>query len=290
LNILSIHSHVSFGHVGNSAAVFALQRLGCEVWPVHTVSFSNHPGHGSFAGRVVDAKEVETLIAGLDKLGVLAQCDGVLSGYLGSPETGPVILSAVDTIRRLNPAALYCCDPVLGDTGTGIYVRPGLPEFMRQRAVPAADILTPNQFELETLSGRSVGTRADLVAALTGLHRQGPKIILVTSVVTQETPADAVDLVVSDGRRAYRLRTPRLGAEFNGAGDMIAALFLFHYVRKRDAAAALAAAASSVFGVLQHTLRAGSRELALIAAQDELVSPSRNFAAEPIGDIAENAP
>jgi pyridoxine kinase len=285
LNILSIHSHVSFGHVGNSAAVFALQRLGCEIWPVHTVSFSNHPGHGSFTGRVMDAKEVESLIAGLERLGVLAQCDGVLSGYLGTPETGPVVLAAVDTIRRLNPAALYCCDPVLGDTGTGIYVRPGLPEFMRERAVAAADILTPNQFELETLSRRSVATQADLGAALAGLHRQGPKIILVTSVVTQETPADRIDLVVSDGKRLHLVRTPRLGAEFNGAGDMIAALFLFHYLRKRNAAAALTAVAASVFGVLRRTLEAGSRELLLVAAQDELVSPSYSFAAEPIGDI-----
>jgi pyridoxine kinase len=252
---------------------------------VNTVAFSNHPGHGSFTGRVVAAKEIESLIAGLERLGVLAQCDGVLSGYLGAPETGPVVLAAVETIRRLNPAALYCCDPVLGDTGTGIYVRPGLPEFMRQRAVPAAEILTPNQFELEMLSGRSIATRADLVAALADLHRRGPKIILVTSVVTQETPGGSIDLVVSDAKRAHLLRTPRLGAEFNGAGDMIAALFLFHYLRKRDAAAALAAVASSVFGVLRRTVEAGSRELALIAAQDELLSPSTSFAAEPIGDI-----
>lgn len=286
MNILSIHSHVSFGHVGNSAAVFALQKLGCEVWPVHTVLFSNHPGYGSFTGRIVDAAEVAHLIEGIEKLGLLAKCDGVLSGYLGAPETGPVVLATVKAIRKVNPAVLYCCDPVLGDTSAGLYVRAGLPEFMRERAVPEADILTPNQFELEALSGQSVTTRADLIAALAGLHRRGPRIILVTSVITRETPVDSVDLVVSDGKRVHLLRTPKLGAEFNGAGDMIAALLLFHYLRKRDTADALAAVASSVFGILRRTLEAGARELALIPAQDELVSPSHRFAAEPIGDIA----
>lgn len=286
MNILSIHSHVSYGHVGNSAAVFALQRLGCEAWPVNTVSFSNHPGHGSFTGRIVDAAEVESLIEGLEKLGVLAKCDGVLSGYLGAADTGPVVLATVKAIRQLNPAVLYCCDPVLGDTSTGYYVRAGLPEFMRERAVPEADILTPNQFELEALSSHSVATRADLIAALARLHGQGPKIILVTSVMTRETPAEFVELVISDGKHVHLLRTPRLRAEFNGAGDMMGALLLFHYLRKRDASAALAEVAASVFGILQRTIEAGSRELALVVAQDELVAPSTSFPTEHIGDIA----
>jgi pyridoxine kinase len=283
LNILSVQSQVSYGHVGNSAAAFALQRLGCEVWPVNTVSFSNHPGHGSFAGRVAEAKEVASVISGIEKLGVFAQCDGVLSGYLGAPETGPVVLAAVDCVRRANPSTLYCCDPVLGDAGTGLYVRAGLPEFMRKRAVAAADLLTPNQFELEYLAGRPVSTRAELMAALAHLHTLGPKIILVTSVTTQETPADAIELVASDGSAVHLLRTPRLEQEFNGAGDMIAGLFLFHYLRRRNAADALASVAASVFGILRRTQEMGLRELALIVAQDELVAPSFSFPVERIG-------
>jgi pyridoxine kinase len=260
-----------------------LQRLGCEVWPVNTVSFSNHPGHGGFAGRVAAAEEIASVISGIEKLGVFAQCDGVLSGYLGTPETGPVVLAAVDSVRLANPTMLYCCDPVLGDTGTGLYVRAGLPEFMRERALPAADILTPNQFELEYLAGHPVSTRAALVAALAHLHARGPKIILVTSVTTQETPADAIELVASDGSAIHLLRTPRLDQQFNGAGDMIAGLFLFHYLRQRQAADALVSVAASIFGILRRTQELGTRELALIAAQDELVSPSWSFPVERIG-------
>ena len=282
MNILSIQSQVSYGHVGNSAVVFALQRLGCEVWPVNTVRFSNHPGHGGFTGSVAEPGEVARLIEGIAKLGVLRSCDGMLSGYLGASETGPVVLAAVDAVRKANPAALYCCDPVLGDAGSGLYVRPGLPEFMRERAVPAADLLTPNQFELEYLSGMRVSTRDELAAALKRLHGLGPKVILVTSVATAETPPNTIELAASEGGAVHLVRTPKLAREFNGAGDMMAGLFLFHYLRGRDAARALASVAASVFGILKRTLETGERELVLIEAQGELVAPSTRFPVERI--------
>jgi len=286
LNILSIQSHVSYGHVGNSAAVFALQRLGCEVWPVHTVTFSNHPGHGGFGGRVVDAGEVASVIDGIARLGALAQCDAVLSGYLGSPETGPVVLDAVLRARKANKAMVYCCDPVLGDADSGLYVRDGLPQFMRERALQAADILTPNHFELEYLSEAKVSTRNELVSALRKLHGIGPKTILVTSVITSETPSEAVDIVASDGRFVHLVRTPRLGRTFNGAGDLLAALFLLHRLRGRSAAEALEVSVASVFGVLRRTLEKGARELVLVEAQHELVAPSGSFPVEIIASIA----
>ncbi|SDR48661.1 pyridoxine kinase [Rhizobiales bacterium GAS191] len=286
MNILSIQSHVSYGHVGNSAAVFAMQRLGAEVWPVNTVAFSNHPGHGGFAGRVIDAAEIAALIAGIAKLGVLARCDALISGYLGAAETGPVVLQAVATARRANPALLFCCDPVIGDAGPGLYVRPGLPEFMRDQAMPAADMVTPNQFELEYLSGARATTQKELLGALAHLHGRGPKTILVTSVITAETPPDAIDIVASDGREAYLLRTPRLGRDFNGAGDAMAALFLVHFLRSNTARQALAEAAASVFGILKRTVAGASRELLLIEAQDELVTPSERFPVEAIGRLA----
>ncbi len=165
VNLLSINSHVAYGHVGNAAAVFALQRLGCEVWPVHTALFSNHAGHGSFRGEMVEASAVGDLVRGIEERGVLARCDGVLSGYLGRTETGEAILEAFAKVKAANPAARYCCDPVIGDAGRGVYVRAGIPEFLRERAVPAADVLTPNQFELEHLSGGTAPTLAALLAA-----------------------------------------------------------------------------------------------------------------------------
>ena len=174
VNLLSINSHVAYGHVGNAAAVFALQRLGCEVWPVHTALFSNHAGHGSFRGEMVEASAVGDLVRGIEERGVLARCDGVLSGYLGRTETGEAILEAFAKVKAANPAARYCCDPVIGDAGRGVYVRAGIPEFLRERAVPAADVLTPNQFELEHLSGGTAPTLAALLAAADALAARHP--------------------------------------------------------------------------------------------------------------------
>ena len=201
---------------------------------------------------------------------------------MGSAEIGSAILSAVARVRAANPGALYCCDPVIGDIGRGVFVRPGIPEFMRDEAVPAADIVTPNQFELDFLSGLATGTLAAAKEAVAAVQRLGPRVVLVTSLHTAETPGDAIDLLTGEGGVFWRLRTPRLSLEVNGAGDAIAALFLVHYARSRSAATALGEAAASVYGLLRRTAEAGSREILLVAAQDELVSPTQRFAVERV--------
>src|SRR5437764_24378 len=204
MNILSIQSHVAYGHVGNSAAVFPLQRLGCEVWPVHTVQFSNHTGYGAFRGRVFDAAMIQEVVDGIAERGALGRCDGVLSGYVGAIDTGVAILDAVARVKAANPKARYCCDPVIGDIGRGIYVRPGVPEFMRECALPAADVVTPNQFELDLLSGETSTTLTAALAAIEGLRARGPRAVLVTSLHTEETPADSIDLLACDDAARVR--------------------------------------------------------------------------------------
>jgi pyridoxine kinase len=284
MNLLSIQSHVVYGHVGNSAAVFPLQRIGVEVWPIHTVQYSNHTGYGQWQGRVFDASLIRELVGGIDKRGVLAECDGVLSGYVGGADIGAAILEAVATVKRANPAAQYCCDPVIGDVGRGIYVREGVPEFMREKALPAADVITPNQFELDWLAGGESRTLAQAFVAIDALHARGPRTILVTSLHTEDTPEDAIDLVASGEQGRYLLRTPRLPVMVNGAGDTIAALFFAHYLRSGKIEEALAQAVSSVFGVLAKTAEVGAREMLLIEAQEEIVAPSRMFEAKPLGE------
>jgi len=282
MNLLSIQSHVAYGHVGNSAAVFALQRLGVEVWPVHTVAFSNHPGYGAWTGRAADAAAVRDIVDGIAARGVLGRCDGVISGYLGAADIGAEMLAAVAKVRAANPAARYCCDPVIGDAGAGVYVRPDVAELLRKRAVPAADVVTPNQFELDHLSGQASATVAQALAAIDALHALGPSVVLVTSLVTADTPSNAADLVVSSQEGRFRLRTPKLAHAANGAGDAMAALFFAHWLRSGSAAAAVSRAASSVFGILQRTAAAGGREMLLIEAQDEIVAPTRIFEPQPI--------
>jgi pyridoxine kinase len=283
MNILSIQSHVAYGHVGNAAAVFPLQRLGIEVWPVHTVQFSNHPGYGEWQGRVFDADLISEVVGGIERRGVLSECDGVLSGYMGGADIGSAILDAAIAVKRANPSARYCCDPVIGDVGRGIFVRDGIPEFMRKRAVPAADVITPNQFELDYLSGRTSRTLAEARDAVKAVHDFGPRAMLVTSLHTDTTPEDAIDMLASDDSGLFLVRTPRLPLAINGAGDAVAALFFAYYLRGGKIDAALSAAASTIYGVLAKTAEAGAREIQLIAAQDEIVNPSRVFEAVAAG-------
>ena len=278
--ILSIQSHVVYGHVGNSAAVFALQRLGREVWPIHTVQFSNHTGYGGWRGRVFEPADIEDCAKGLSERGVLKDCAGLLSGYIGSADLGAAVLRALDLVRAANPQAVYCCDPVLGDVGRGFYVRPDVADFFRERAAPAATILTPNHFELNFLSRRDVRSLAEARQALAALHALGPRVILTTSAALEDTPSDCLDLLASDVEGLWRLRTPKAQIAVNGAGDVIAALFLHHWLDRRSAAEALARAASAVYGLVAATAASGERELALIAAQSQLVNPSKIFTPE----------
>jgi pyridoxine kinase len=283
MNILSIQSWVSYGHVGNASAVFPLQRLGAEVWSINTVQFSNHTGYGHWTGQVYTGEMVRELIDGIGARDALSRCDAVLSGYMGDAGIGSAILHAVERVRAANPAAVYCCDPVIGDTDTGVYVRPGIEDFLRDHALPQADIATPNRFELERLTGIDCGTMDAVKRAAERLRSMmrpdGLRCVLLTSLETETTPGDHIDMLAAEGDAYWLLRTPRLPVSVNGAGDAIAALFLFHRLRSGSARSALEAAGSSVHGLLRHTAEAGSREIAMIAAQEEFVTPRDVFAA-----------
>lgn len=279
MRILSIQSSVAYGHAGNSSAVFPLQRLGHEVWAVNTVHFSNHTGYGSWRGPLLAPAEIAEVVAGIEERGVLPTCDAVLSGYQGAEAVGEIVLEAVAKVRAANPDAVYCCDPVMGDVGRGFFVRPGIPEFMRERLVPAADVATPNQFELEFLTGRDPGavvTVDELLAAVDDLHALGPGTVLVTSVHTQAADPQTVSMLASDGTRVLQVTTPLLALSVNGAGDATAALFLAHLLTD-GLDAALTRTASSVFAVMQATADSGHQEIRLIDAQDEIASPSQDF-------------
>ncbi|MBM9476694.1 pyridoxal kinase PdxY [Nakamurella flavida] len=288
MRILSIQSSVAYGHVGNSAATFPLQRLGHEVWPVNTVHFSNHTGYGAWRGEVMAPEVVGDVIRGIDERGALGDVDAVLTGYQGSPGVAEVVLDTVERVRELNAAALYCCDPVLGDVGRGMFVLPGIPELMRDRVVPVADVVTPNAYELAFLAAdpeftaggreaRMPATLDEVLAAVEVVRGSGPSTVLVTSV-EQGATDDEIAMLAVDSTGAYRVRTPRLPLSVNGAGDVTAALFLAHLSAGIDTA--LARVASSVFAILTATHRAGAREIRLVHAQSAIADPLGEFPVE----------
>jgi pyridoxine kinase len=288
VSVLSIQSHVVYGHAGNSAAVFPLQRLGREVWAVNTVEFSNHTGYKAWRGEALSPGLVEELVLGLEERGVLKNCEAVLSGYLGDPSTGRAIIAAVKKVRSHAPGALYCCDPVMGDVGRGFYVKPEIPGIFKNEVIPLADIITPNQFELDALSGMETETLEGVLKAVEQLHNAGPGIVLVTSLRTgaPRRGQNEIGMLVSNGKERFRISTPELyfenSASMAGSGDLTTSVFLSRYLEIGDIKQTLELTAGSVYGIMEATHRAKSRELLLIAAQEALASPAAKFRAEKL--------
>jgi pyridoxine kinase len=277
VSILSIQSSVAYGHVGNSAAVFPLQRLGLEVWPVHTVHFSNHTGYGEWRGPLLPADDVRAVIRGVEERGAFPGVDAVLSGYQGGEDIGDVILDAVARVKAANPAAIYACDPVMGNARSGCFVHPAIPILLRERVVPAADLITPNQFELGFLTGTEPRTVEETLASVELARAMGPSIVLVTSVERPDAPADTIEMMAVTDDGAWIVQTPRLPMKANGSGDVTAALFTAHLLSTGDPAVALARTASSVFDLLDNTLESGERELQLVQSQATIAEPRLQF-------------
>ncbi|MEV7758274.1 pyridoxal kinase PdxY [Microbacterium sp. NPDC089180] len=282
MKVLSIQSAVAYGHVGNSAAVFPLQRIGVEVLPVYTVNFSNHTGYGAWRGPLISPDDVAAVIAGIEDRGVFPEIDVVLSGYQGGEGIGDVIIDAVSRVKKANPDAVYACDPVMGNAKSGCFVAPAIPELLRERVVPVADIITPNQFELGFLTGTEPGSIDSTLASADLVRERGPRTVLVTSVERPDREADTIEMMVIDDAGAWIVQTPLIPMKANGSGDVTAALFTAHYRRSGDAADALARTASSVFDLLSNTYESGSRELRLVESQEAYAHPRLQFAVRQV--------
>jgi pyridoxine kinase len=279
---------VAHGHVGNAAAVFVLQRLGLEVDAIHTVQFSNHTGYGAWTGNVYAPESIGELVDGIEARGALESFDAVLSGYMGNAGTVEQVVNTVRRVRERNSSTLYCCDPVIGDVGRGVFVQPEIPEIMASLAMPAADILTPNQFELELLTGSSVKTLKNALQAARALRMRlnldGPRIVIVTSLTREDAPPNVIEVLAVTDAGAYLIATPMISLEppRNGTGDTITALFLGHYLKTQDVKTSLELAVNGLYRLLEITHHKGTREIQLVAAQDELLNPSSSFKARVI--------
>ena len=282
MRVLSIQSAVSYGHVGNSAAVFPLQRIGVEVMPVPTVLFSNHTGYGAWRGPMLSGSDVREIITGIEERGGLDGVDAVLSGYQGGDDIGDAILDAVERVKRRNPSAIYACDPVLGNATSGCHVAPEVQNLIRDRVVPRADLITPNQFELGFITGTSPDTLESTLAAVDAARALGPATVLVTSVARPEAAAGTIEMLAVHGDGAWIIETPRIPGKVNGSGDVTAALFTAHLTRTGDPAAALARTTASVYALLERTLGGGHRELQLVESQDAYANPELRFEPERV--------
>ena len=281
MTVISIQSQVAYGHVGNSAAVFAMQMHGIDVIAVPTTLLSNRPGYPTIRGRVLDAQLVVDLLLGVEERGALDTCRMILSGYLGSPEIAAVVADFVQRAKARNPALLYCCDPVLGDRDRGLFVHADIPPLVRDRLCRLADIITPNHFEFEWLCGAKATTTDQAIAQAQALLARGPSTIVVTSAELADPPDGQIETVAverSQARsQAWRVRTPKLPISPSGTGDLFAALFVAARVRGSNTPDALGHAASAIFAVLERTAISGTEEMRIVESAELLAQPKRRF-------------
>jgi pyridoxine kinase len=273
--VISLTSHVSYGHVGGQAAILPLQRLGCEVWHVPTVLFSNHPGHNGYGGGPVKLVRFDDLVDSVLVRGFADNCAAMHSGYMGQGGTEAAALRCRERIKQHRSDAVYLCDPVMGDHGR-LYVADEVVTALREQLVPASDIVTPNRFELELLIGRQLGGLKDVAAACDELRQRGPSAVVCT---TAEETTDNLTLLVNQADGTHVIDIPYLAGAPFGTGDAFAAVLLGRLLEGWNLVEAACLAAASVYGLIRRSLDNHSAELALVAGQDEIVAPAVKFAA-----------
>ncbi|WP_206996742.1 pyridoxal kinase PdxY [Trinickia mobilis] len=279
-NVLSIQSHVVFGHAGNGASVFPMQRLGVNVWPLNTVQFSNHTQYGHWAGSAIDASQMQELVEGIGAIGMLRRCDAVLSGYLGSPEQAEAVVEIVRAVKATNPRAWYFCDPVMGQTG-GTKVEPGIQEYLVDKMPEVADGMAPNHNELQKLAGRKIETVEEAVEACREIVRRGPQVILVKHLLDRNSLADRFNMLVVTENEAWMGQRPLypFARQPVGVGDLTSAVFVARRLLGDSVRAAFEHTLAAVHAVVKATYDAGRYELEIVAAQNEIAQPSEWFGA-----------
>ncbi|XP_061774080.1 pyridoxal kinase-like [Nerophis ophidion] len=258
--VLSIQSHVVRGYVGNKSASFPLQVLGFEVDSINSVQFSNHTGYAHWKGQVLTADELIVLYEGI-KLNKVNHYDYILTGYSRDTSFLATVVDIIKELKKANPRLVYVCDPVMGDHGA-MYVPEELLPVYRDKVVPLADILTPNQFEAELLTGRKIHTIEDAIEAMELLHKMGPEMVVLTSTDLPSQQGDqhlvalgSQKIAQPDGSvcdQKIRMDIPKVDAVFVGTGDLFAALLLaWTHHHPKD----LKAACEKTVSVMHHVIK-----------------------------------
>ncbi|EGQ8485725.1 pyridoxal kinase PdxY [Vibrio parahaemolyticus] len=277
-SILSIQSHVVYGHAGNSSAVFPIQRMGIDAWPIHTVQYSNHTQYEQgWKGQKFCSDDIRTLLHGLDNINTLGECGAVLSGYQGSPDQCKAVADVVRSVKESNHNAIYVCDPVMGDPDKGCIVADGVREEITQSLLPISDVIVPNQYELTAMTGVEIHSVYDAVTACKEALKLGPKIVLVKHL--HSIDSDMFSMILATPKACYLTQRPNI--EFKqqpvGVGDLISAVFTACLMKNMSPTVAFRHTNNAIYGVLDITKGYGTWELQIVNAQYEFVEPSHDF-------------
>jgi len=264
--VLSISSQVAYGHVGNSATIVALQTLGCTVIDIPTIILSSHPGHGACAGFEIPAEKIDEILDVLMAQGRLDKVDAIISGYIKTPQQVAIIKKVIKRIKVKNPSAIYCCDPVIGDELPGIYVAQAVANAIKSELIILSDILTPNLFEFEFLTGQQVTNMADCIDVA---RKKFKAHVLLTSAPIKDH-SQCGTLLISP-KDSWICTAARMDKAPKGTGDLLSGLFVGHYLSTRSYEKALAYASGQLTSVLIESSKQGGDELSL----SPLMTPPR---------------
>lgn len=264
MRVISIQSQVVHGHVGNSAAVFSMQAAGITVAAVPTALLSNHPHYPTVHGRVLESELVAGLLRGVEERGLIEAETIVLTGYLGSVENAVVVAGFIESARERHPDLLYVCDPVMGDDDLGLFVAESLVDAFRDRLVPLASIITPNQYELELLA-RSKARSIEMVAeAVRILSARGTGNVVATGCVIDDTAPGEVETILCAGPSLHRTSIVRLPIRPCGTGDLFTALLVKHLCKGSSLPEACTRATEEIAIILKRTWVAGADEMQIV--------------------------
>lgn len=271
--IISIQSHVVYGCAGNSAAVFPLQRLGFNVWPIQTVQFSNHTQYKEgWTGSVLANGEITKLFDGLENINVIFKISAVISGYLGTSNQALEIFENIKRVKRANNNYLYICDPVMGDPEKGCVVSDDVNNMLCDYLVPAAQIITPNQFELSRITGIDIYDLKSAIEACLKARKMGPEIVLVKHL--HYASASSYTMLMANQNGVYLVKRPLLDFSIYpvGVGDLITSIFVGNLLKTKDSVLSFENTNQAVYEILKVTKNLKERELQRIEAQDHITT------------------
>ena len=263
--IISVSSRISRGYIGNTASGFAARRLGHDVWEVPTVIWAHHPGHGTPPGMTMPAEIIADMLTGLERPEWRRHIDLVMTGYFADADQ---VRATADFINRLQDARQQfqvLVDPVCGDS-YGIYVADDVIATIRSHLLPLADIIIPNRYELDVLTGDKCSDNTSLVHAARSL---GADTVVVTSAFPDRL---AIGNLLVEPRSATLHETKAFPDPPHGTGDLFTGIFAARILKSspRDA---LLHAGNTAFRVVEATALSVNDELELATWNDLIDQP-----------------
>lgn len=269
---LLLSSHVAGSRVGGSAQALALAQF--KIDPVHipTVLYGRHPGWGAPGGATVPIEAFEGMLDGVEANGLFGLIDLVVTGYFANVEQVRAAGRAIDAVRAAPREGAFArkpyivIDPVMGDSGKGLYVGADVAQAIQDDLIPRADLITPNAWELQRLTGND---SRDPQSAMRAALMMG-KPVLVSSVQR----GGEIGVVYADKREAWLAAHQKVDAVPSGTGDLLAVLYAAAILEGQTPSYALARAVGGVAETVASAAIWQSPELPIVAVGPKIKNAS----------------